>query len=295
MKILFIGIVDFSYHCLEIVLKKSGDVCGIVTSQNSNNNSDFKDLTPLANEYNIPILYCSNINNPETIDWIINKKPDVIFCWGWSQLIKKKLLDVAPMGVVGVHPALLPANRGRHPIIWALFLGLKETGLSFFFMDEDADSGPILSQQKIGISDIETASTLYEKIKSSARIQISNFLPELISGKYKKTYQDITKANYWRKRSINDGLIDWRMSANAIINLIRALTRPYPGAQFEYKEQNITIWQASMYNDIVLTNDEPGKIINLINKNPVIKCYDGAILIEEFEPRINFVKGDYIL
>ena len=52
------------------------------------------------------------------------------------------------MGILGYHPSLLPFNRGRHPIIWALALGLKETGSTFFFMDENADTGDIVSQKK---------------------------------------------------------------------------------------------------------------------------------------------------
>ena len=71
---------------------------------------------------------------------------------GWSRIIGKELLAVPPKGIVGYHPAALPANRGRHPIIWALALGLKETASTFFFMDNGADSGPIISQKSLIIS-----------------------------------------------------------------------------------------------------------------------------------------------
>jgi len=295
MKILYIGIVDFSYHCLEVVLENSGNVCGVVTSRNKKNNSDYKDLSPLANKYKLPIFYCENINHPEAINWIVNIKPDVIFCWGWSQIIKKELLSIPPMGVIGVHPALLPQNRGRHPIIWALALGLKESGLSFFFMDESADSGPILSQQMINIEDTDSATSFYIKVKDSATLQIMRFLPQLVSGNYDKIPQTSEKANFWRKRSVKDGLIDWRMNENAISNLIRSLSHPYPGAQFNYKEQTITVWKSRKYNENIESNIEPGKIIKIIDNNPVVKCYDGAIIIEQYEPKIIFFEGEYLL
>jgi methionyl-tRNA formyltransferase len=63
------------------------------------------------------------------------------FCLGWSNLLKAEILKAAPLGVIGFHPAALPANRGRHPLIWALGLGLDETATTFFFMDKGADRG----------------------------------------------------------------------------------------------------------------------------------------------------------
>jgi methionyl-tRNA formyltransferase len=295
MRIVYIGIVDFSYHCLSQLLKNQGDVVGIITSRNHKNNSDYYDLTPTSVQHNIPIHYCRNVNDPETMKWIKDRKPDIIFCWGWSQLIKAELLSLPPMGVLGVHPALLPQNRGRHPLIWALLLELKESGLTFFFMDEGADSGPILSQKRFEITSEDTANTLYEKIKELATIQIAEFLPCLISNDYNTVIQDSEKANYWRKRSVKDGMIDWRMNGVAILNLIRALTKPYPGAQFNYKEQTITVWGAHRYRQETSSNIEPGKIFFTSERKPVIKCNDGAIVIDRYEPNVSFIEGEYII
>lgn len=293
MRIVYIGIVDFSYHCLCEVLKHQGEVVGIVTSKNDGNNADFSDLTPISRQYDIPIHYCENVNDPETIQWIIDRAPDIIFCWGWSQIIKAKLLSLSPLGVVGVHPALLPENRGRHPLIWALVLGLKESGLTFFFMDKGADSGPILSQKKFDIADEDTAHTLYEKIKSLATVQIAEFLPKLISRDYHTVVQHPGEANYWRKRTAEDGMIDWRMSANAILNLIRALTRPYPGAQCNYKGRIVTVWEAHKHPLPAPANIEPGKILHVSDAAVIVKCYDSAIAVVNYEPSVVFIEGEY--
>ena len=103
----------------------------------------------MSRKNNIPVRYTPNINSEEVIGWISNLAPDVIFCFGWSGLLKKELLQIPPMGVIGYHPTALPKNRGRHPITWALNLGLKETASTFFFMDDGIDSGDILSQKKV--------------------------------------------------------------------------------------------------------------------------------------------------
>ena len=80
----------------------------------------------------IDYKYISNINDEEVIRYVREKNADIIYCFGWSQIIKKELLEITPMGVIGFHPAALPNNRGRHPIIWALALGLNENSFDLF-------------------------------------------------------------------------------------------------------------------------------------------------------------------
>ena len=58
--------------------------------------------------------------------------PDLIICVGWSQILKSEILNIPKLGVIGFHPSKLPENRGKHPIIWSLVLGKKETASTFF-------------------------------------------------------------------------------------------------------------------------------------------------------------------
>ena len=154
MKAVFIGTVEFSYQLLNVVIGiPEVEIVGIVTKQESSFNADFRDLAEVGKTHSIPYLYVSDVNAPKTLQWIRKLEPDVIFCFGWSSLIKKELLELAPKGVIGYHPAALPQNRGRHPIIWALALGLHETASTFFRMDEGADSGDIICQDFIKINE----------------------------------------------------------------------------------------------------------------------------------------------
>lgn len=294
MNIVFIGAVDFSRHCLEEILKNNGKISGIISSYNSGINSDYSDLSDIAQKYNIPFLLTEDINSNDTEEWIIDKKPDIIFCFGWSRLIKKRLLNLPPMGILGVHPALLPANRGRHPIIWAIALGLKKSGLTFFFMDEGADSGPILSQKEFEISETENASDVYEKIKTLASIQIKEFLPLLERNTYEVFAQDNSKSNYLRKRTVKDGIIDWRMPSRGILNLVRALYKPYPGAEIKIKDKTYKIWKAEESLKNLPQNTEPGKVVEIEKSMPVVKTGDTSIKILEIEPGFVFEKGMYL-
>ena len=126
MKIIFIGSVYFSKVMLEKLIDLKANIVGVITKKHSAFNSDFEDLSLISNNNNIPYLYTENINNQETIFWIKKLKSDIIFCFGWSSLLKKDVLKICPMGVLGFHPALIPENRGRHPLIWPKILGLEK-------------------------------------------------------------------------------------------------------------------------------------------------------------------------
>ena len=132
----------------------------------------------MAKANNIPIFYRTKDNQDEIISFINSKNPDIIYCFGWSHILPKNILSIPKHGVIGFHPAELPNNRGRHPIIWALFLGLKQTASTFFVMDEGADTGDIISQEKIKIIE-DNAFSLYNKIINVALKQIVSFSLEL--------------------------------------------------------------------------------------------------------------------
>ena len=201
--ILLLRIVRFGLVTLVLLfivgLGTTTGVIGVCTLKGSSFNADHCDLSKICQKHNISWAYMPNINSEEAIRWLADKNPDVIFCFGWSKLLGKRLLNLAPLGVIGFHPAALPANRGRHPLIWALVLGLRETASTFFFMAEGADTGDILSQRKIEISDEDDAAMLYEKVTTCALEQIKTFVQQLNSGSAPRMVQASRQANTWRK------------------------------------------------------------------------------------------------
>ena len=294
MRVVFIGAVQFSAKCLEVILSSNAQVVGVCTLKESKFNADHQDLSPIANEFDIPCLYVEDINSDTSLKWIKEREPDVVFCFGWSRLLKNEILGIAPLGVIGSHPAALPANRGRHPLIWALFLGLEKTASTFFFMDEGADSGDILSQVEITIDSAEDANSLYQKVTQTALSQINYFIPLLENKTYKRTVQDNTKANYWRKRGIKDGEIDWRMSANSICNLVRALTKPYIGAHFTKNGEEIKVWKVEVLKVEKNQNIEPGKIMSTRSSKHVVKCGEDSVILLDIENKCELTEGDYL-
>jgi methionyl-tRNA formyltransferase len=294
LRIVLIGTVTYSRACLAHLIDMDADLVGVVSRPGSTFNSDFARLDDLAETAAIPCYLTKAINAAETIDWIRTQRPDVIFCFGWSQLISAELLNLARLGVVGYHPAMLPKNRGRHPLIWALVLGLEQTGSTFFFMDEGADSGDILSQEVISIAPDDDAGDLYQKMTETALVQISAFLPKLQQGTHQRIPQDHSLANNWHKRSVADGRIDWRMPTAAIHNLVRALARPYPGATFTHEDRDVIVWKSQPETSAIAGNLEPGKVLAVSNRVITVKTGDGAIRLLQYDLETPLELGTYL-
>lgn len=284
MKILYIGCVESSYVLLETLLEAGAEIVGVITKSVSNYNSDFIDLTPLCQKHNIKYICVRNINDEESAEFAKSLNAQIAFCFGWSQLIKKEFINIFPKGIVGFHPAELPNNRGRHPIIWTLALGLEQTASTFFMIDEEADAGDIVSQMLIKVEYDDDASSLYQKILDVAKIQVVQLWQAFLTETVERKTQLLTEGNSWRKRSEADGKIDWRMSSRGIYNLVRALTKPYVGAHFIYKEKNVKVWKVREIITSTYKNIEPGKII-AVNKDGTVdvKTADNVIRLEQWD------------
>ena len=185
MKSVFFGETLFSKEMLLTLLENGFDVRAVISCPKKQiddcENLNFTDL---------PYKQIEDIN--QEAEWIKQFEPEVIYCLGFRQILKKEILDICP--VIGYHPTPLPKMRGHHPIIWALILKLKKTASTFYLMDEGIDSGDILSQEEVEIQEGDTVKSLYERIIAAAKIQILNL------DLNKKTSQNHTQATYLRKR-----------------------------------------------------------------------------------------------
>ena len=265
-------------------------ISGVATTQKSKFNSDHSDLSDIAIDNSIPYKYVQNINDSKVIDWIKTLNFDIIYCFGWSSLIGKKILKLKKLGVIGYHPTKLPDNRGRHPIIWSLVLGLNRTASTFFIMDENADSGDIISQKTVKINKNDNAKTLYNKLLKIAKKQVVELSNNLINNKINYIKQSHIKSNYWRKRSKIDGQISFISSSTYIYNLVRALDKPYVGAHVLFNDNEIKVWKCKIGPKKYI-NFEPGKVLDIKRNQILIKTVDGSIWFTKHEfknlPKVN--------
>lgn len=289
MRIVFVGAVEFSRTTLEAVVAAGGDVVAVLTlpTELAARHSDFVDLGAVADEHGIPVHRIRQIGAPETIELLRSLEPDIVFVFGWSQLIPATLLDLPRLGFVGTHPALLPQGRGRHPIVWTLVEGHERSGLTFFFLDEGADSGDILWQRAFDVTLEDDAASLYRKIEELAVVGIHEIVPRLEQGTVDRIPQDDTQATYWRKRDDADRRIDWTQPSLTIYNLVRALTHPYVGAITGTPDGDAIVWRSRLSDDPLGAAERaapPGTILSESGGEIVVRTGDTALVLTDVEP-----------
>ncbi|HAG10970.1 MAG TPA: hypothetical protein DCK76_06220 [Desulfotomaculum sp.] len=238
-KVILEGLIDIKANIVSLVT---------VPVEKSNNISDYVDLHPICSEADINIIDTIDINDHITIQQIRLLKPDYIFTLGWSQLFGEQILAIPEKYVVGSHPSLLPEGRGRAPIPWTILQGLKQSGVTLFRMDNKIDTGPVLVQNMFDIPDAAYAMDVYFLATQNLRSAFCELYVKLKSGQAVEVLQDTTKASYRAKRVPSDGHIDFNHSATDIEKLVRAVSKPFPGAYVYHKGNNIYIWKASLRN-----------------------------------------------
>lgn len=150
---------------------------------------------------------------------------DYIFCIHYPFIIPKEILDIPKHGVINLHPAFLPYNKGWHTPTWALING-EPYGATLHFMSEQIDGGDIIHQKKLDISLADTAHILYQKALALELEVFKEAWPSLLNGKYETTPQPATGSVHKKAdiASIQEIKMDEQVSARELIKRIRALT-----------------------------------------------------------------------
>lgn len=271
MKIAFCTCVQIGVSCIEAIHEIGGrfDLLLTLHDNKAKKKSGRAYLDKIAHVSKTPLYKLNHINDLDVANILITYDIDWLFIIGWSQIASPELLKIPKKGIIGAHPTLLPTGRGRAAIPWAILKGLDKTGVTFFKMDEGVDTGDILDQIEIPIQNNECATTLYEKVNIAHVELIKQIWPKLNSNTINGIKQIESKATYWEGRTPEDGMLNYSMTVSEADRLVRATTRPYPGAFFRNEDgSKFIVWSGSK--------------IPLKNSNPIQFC-DGLYYATEFE------------
>ena len=188
--------------------------------------------TPVAQfgvENGIPVIAPDRIES-EAINAIGAVSADVFIVVAFGRFIPSKLLEKPRLGVVNIHPSLLPKHRGPSPVAGAILNGDRSTGVTIMLLDEGMDTGPILAQSEpIGISDEVRCDVLTEKLFGVGAEMLPSVLSGLQSGELVPRRQDDSAATITRLIRKEDGIVDWDGDSSGIVRMNRAY-HPWPGA-----------------------------------------------------------------
>jgi len=276
LKFIILGTSQFSIATSNSILESGGDVVAVVSMPEDSLPNNSADLSNYTNSENLNYIEIDNINSPDSIKILSRYKPDFIFV-SWPKILNKKVLNIPKYFCVGSHPTDLPYNRGRHPLHWIIALGMTETKLSFFKMDAGIDTGDLLIQIPFSVESNDTINDLNEKMNNAAYEGTKRLCEYFLNDiPVKSITQNSLDANYWRKRTMHDILIDLRMTAEVIIRIVHSFTLPYPCAVLIIKKYIIKIKDAIIVKTPLDSKEirriEPGKIISVSGKNLKVKA-----------------------
>ena len=194
----------------------------------------------------------SKINEPETIDKIRQFSPDIGISVLFDYIFKKEIIDLFPGGIVNLHPAYLPYNRGQYPNVWSI---IEETpsGVTLHYVDEGIDTGKIIARGKVVVEPIDTGMTLYKKLEQKSVELFKKTWPLIKTGNIQKIEQNLDNGTYHRTsdiKKIDEIHLDQHYKAKDIINILRARTfSPYKGAFFKVNGKKVYMRLELEYED----------------------------------------------
>lgn len=173
-----------------------------------------------------------NLADEKIREKIRETKPDLIVSWFWTKKIPKSILEIAPLGAIGIHPSLLPRHRGPDPYFWAIDSGDEKTGVTAHYLDEDYDTGKILAQRELAIDPTWNGWTLAKKMDRPSLALLRQIIGDFASGKIPKAItQDEALATDAPAPTDHDLEISFQWTAEKIVRRVRAAS-PWPGAFF---------------------------------------------------------------
>lgn len=282
MNIWFIGTGQFAALCLEGLTKRNISftriITGLPTRSGRNGKENPSPVEIKAKSHGLDVTRTGKLNeNHELIHALEHDKPEIIFVIDFGQIIREPFLSSPKYGCWNIHPSLLPDLRGAAPVQRALLKGYKQTGVSVFRLVKAMDAGDIIAQGEIDIAPEDNAEDLYFRLsdlgselanESLNRIHEINFTP-----------QNENLATYAPKLEKKDFALSFDMSAEKIINTVRALAMS-GGAYIMIRNKRVKLWQVSLRDDIRAS--ECGRVMSL-NDSLVVSCADYGIEIQKVQ------------
>ena len=165
----------------------------------------FGTVRDLAEDRNLPLLNCRNVNDTDVRQWIADLEPDLIISACFSQILKDDLIRVPTIGTLNVHPGYLPDCRGAMAYFWPLRRGERHAGVSVHWIDEGIDTGPLLARRKLKLRPRTTQQRVLVRSAVAGAYLLRRVARELLAGRTPAVLAtDATGARYFHFPSAAD-------------------------------------------------------------------------------------------
>ncbi|MCE0556574.1 methionyl-tRNA formyltransferase [Motilimonas sp. E26] len=284
LNIVFAGTPDFAARHLAALIQADCNIVGVYT-QPDRPAGRGKKLTPsavksLAVEHNLPVFQPENFKSEEAKAELASLNADLMIVVAYGLLLPLAVLNTPKMGCINVHGSLLPRWRGAAPIQRAIWAGDATTGVTIMQMDEGLDTGAMLSKSELPILAGDTSASMYDKLAELGPNALLDTVAAIANQTAQAQPQDDALANYAKKLSKEEALINWQDSAEFIERCVRAFN-PWPCSYFQLDGQNIKVWQATVIKQNA--NVAAGTIISADKHGIQVATGDGILNLQQIQ------------
>ena len=286
MKIIFFGNHLYGHHSLHALLEHGFTPSLIIANRSRTGERPwYPSVAELGNLNGIEVIKANKVAGDEKLrQKLANLKPDLFVLSSFRNLLDLELLSIPRLGSINLHMAPLPQYRGAHPENWAIINGEAFMGFTVHYLEEGIDTGDIILQDSVPVLPEDDILSLTFKLADAGPKMLIQALNDIKLGKATRAPQDQSQSSFFPPRKPENGEIDWTLDTPIILNLIRALARPYPGTFCFFDREKVTVWRAKNVPGI---SGKAGKILNRDETTITVATGDGAVIITEFEIATN--------
>lgn len=274
-RVLFVGIPDMAYVCLDGLVREGVNLVGVVgPKKNHNTYSAFKNYVL---ERNLNFIEYDSLKDDSFLNTLKELEPDIAVVCSFNYKIPKVMLDIPKDGFVNVHPSLLPKYRGGNPYSAIIMNNEQESGVTLHLMDEGFDTGDILLQKSFKINKNETMGTLFNKTNFMGLDMLVEVLQNYELGVLNRTKQPEGDFPVGNGISDEDLFIDFNKSPDEIERFVRALN-PFLNASCMFRGIHVKVYWVETAYDFKPHNYKNGTITKIENNKIFIACKGGFII-----------------
>ena len=248
----FMGTPQFAVTILESLLRSSYQVLAVYTQPDKPAGRGrpvvFPPVKKLALERQIPVIQPETFKSSEVVEKLSSFQPELVIVAAFGFILPPEVLSLPKFACLNVHPSLLPRHRGPSPVANTILCGDELTGVTIMLMDAGLDTGPILAQEKMGISFMDTTGSLSSKLADVGARLLLEALPKWLGGELEPQAQDESQATYSKLITSKDGEIDWHLPALELWRMVRAYN-PWPSCYTWCQGKRLKIHKALPLGD----------------------------------------------
>lgn len=292
LRIVYMGTPDFAVEPLKRLVEGGYNIVGCITMPDKpagrGHKIQYSPVKEYALEKDIPLLQPEKLKDETFLEQLKQWNADLQIVVAF-RMLPEVVWNMPRLGTFNLHASLLPQYRGAAPINWAVINGEKETGVTTFFLTHDIDTGNIIMQEKISISDSDNVGIVHDKLMLLGGELVTKTVDKILGGELTTTQQSQLYNNESELKPApkifkETCKIEFNRSCTEIHNFVRGLS-PYPAAWCELVDKNGEATAVKIFETEILegkTNKKAGTFSS-DKKHIDIATSDGLIRIKSIQ------------